>query len=255
MPRSVAVLVLCGLLAGAAVLFWPRPAVPPTLPEPPPPPVAGEIVPAYPVTPPAGEPAPPDELPLPALEASDAAFQPALVAAAPGLDDWLVPDGLIRRLVVTVDNLAREQVAVEQRPLAPAPESFRVLEAGDGLVISPENYARYQPVVNIVAAADLPAVVAVYRRFYPLFQQAYEELGYPDGYFNDRLIAVIDSLLATPDVTGPVAVVRPKVMYRYADPALEALPAGQKLLLRIGPQNRAVVRERLQALRGLLVGG
>jgi len=35
---------------------------------------------------------------------------------------------------------------------------------------------------------DAKAFMAVYTRFYPLLQQAYRELGYPKGYFNDRLV-------------------------------------------------------------------
>jgi len=62
----------------------------------------------------------------------------------------------------------------------------------------------------------------VYLRFYPLFQQAYQDLGYPNGYFNDRLVKVIDVLLATPQIAGPIELVRPKVMYAFADPTLES---------------------------------
>ena len=62
--------------------------------------------------------------------------------------------------------------------------------------------------------------------FYPLFQQAYQALGYPNGYFNDRLVVTIDNLLAAPDVTADVALVRPNVMYQYADPKLEIALGG-----------------------------
>ena len=98
------------------------------------------------------------------------------------------------------------------------------MTAGDSLVIAPDNSARYAPVVALVHAIDTKQLVGSIR-FYPLFQQAYRELGYPDGYFNDRLVAVIDHLIAT-DVKPPIAVV--KVLYQYADPELEALSAGQK---------------------------
>ena len=82
-----------------------------------------------------------------------------------------------------------------------------------------------------------------------LFQQAYEGLGYPSQYFNDRLVEVIDHLLATPDVTGPIQLARPSVMYVYADPALEGLSSGQKTLLRMGPQNAAAIKAKLTELK------
>jgi hypothetical protein len=102
--------------------------------------------------------------------------------------------------------------------------------------------------MNVVGATDPKALAAVYFRLYPLFQQAYENLGYPGKYFNDRMVQAIDSLLATPDVQGPVELVRPKVFYQFADPKLEALPAGQKVLIRMGPQNASIIKAKLQQL-------
>ena len=103
-----------------------------------------------------------------------------------------------------------------------------------------------------MSSADPKALAAVYFRLYPLFQQAYENLGYPGKYFNDRLVQAIDSMLATPDVQGPVTLVRPKVFYQFADSSLESLPAGQKLLIRMGPQNASVIKAKLQQFRAAI---
>ena len=127
------------------------------------------------------------------------------------------------------------------------------MENGESLHISPDSYLRYAPLVDIVAFADTDAVVETYRRFYPLFQESYVRLGYPQGYFNDRVIEVIDHLLATPQPPEPVRVVRPHVLYEFADPELEGLSSGQKLLLRMGAKNSEVVKSTLQELRGKLV--
>jgi hypothetical protein len=91
--------------------------------------------------------------------------------------------------------------------------------------------------------------VALYVRFYPLFQQAYKELGYPDRHFNDRAVEVIDHLLAAPEVAGPVALGKPWVMWEYADPALEARSAGQKALIRMGPDNARRLKAKLREIR------
>jgi hypothetical protein len=93
---------------------------------------------------------------------------------------------------------------------------------------------------------------AVYLRFYPLFQKAYQDLGYPTGYFNDRLVTVIDMLLATPQITGPIELVRPNVMYVFTDRKVEALPAGQKLLIRMGADNATAVKAKLMELRAII---
>jgi len=193
-------------------------------------------------------------VPLPALADSDAALSDALarVAGAAAVKDYLLPENIIRHLVVTIDNLPRQKVAVEKRPTGPVAGSFAA--DGDELhaTLDPQNYARYQPLVAVVGKLDMRQVAAVYMRFYPLFQQAYQNLGYPNGYFNDRLVQVIDNLMATPQPEGPIALVRPNVMYVFADPTLESRPAGQKLLIRMGADNAAVIKTKLTELRAAI---
>jgi hypothetical protein len=41
-------------------------------------------------------------------------------------------------------------------------------------------------------------------------------------------------------------------MYTFVDPALEARPAGQKLLIRMGPDNAAAIKAKLMELRALI---
>jgi hypothetical protein len=192
--------------------------------------------------------------PLPTLANSDAALSDALgqLVGASTLKDYLLPQNIIRHLVVTIDNLPRQKVAVEKRPTGPVAGAF--VADGDELHASldPQNFARYEPLVAVVGKLDTQQLAAVYVRFYPLFQQAYQDLGYPNGYFNDRLVQVIDLLLATPQPAGPIALVRPNVMYTYADPALESRPAGQKLLIRMGPDNAAAIKTKLTELRAAI---
>jgi hypothetical protein len=46
--------------------------------------------------------------------------------------------------------------------------------------------------------------------------------------------------------------VQPSVVYKYADPKLEGLSSGQKLLIRMGPANEGVIKAKLRELRELL---
>jgi hypothetical protein len=199
----------------------------------------------------------PVEKPLPSVDQSDPAVREEFAAlfGAEAVSRFLAPDMLIRRIVSTVDNLPREKLALRQWPVQPAPGKFAVTERGGRTVIAEENPARYRPFVAAVAAVDVQQAAAFYQRFYPLFQQAYRDLGYPTGYFNDRLVEVIDHLLATPDVAGPLELVRPAVYYKFADPALEGLSAGQKILLRIGADNSKLIKVRLAEFRGLIAAG
>lgn len=172
------------------------------------------------------------------------------------VNTWVQADELIRRIVATVDNLDSGHAAPALWPVHPTPGRFST-QAGTGgnELIHPDNAARYAPAVKMATSVDLDQLVAVYRRLYPQFQKTYEELGYPGRYFNDRLVAVLDHLIATPvpaalpavvlvEVKGPVPSTRPWVRYEFADPALARLSAGQKMLLRTGPDQQ----RRLQAV-------
>lgn len=192
--------------------------------------------------------------PLPDLANSDPTVSSAVAALAgdAAVKSYLAPDNIIRRLVVTVDNLPRQKVAVDKRPINAVPGSF--IADGDELhsTLNARNFARYQPMVDVIRKLDMQQLAAAYVRFYPLCQSVYQNLGYPNGYFNDRLVQVIDVLLATPQISGPIDLVRPNVMYTYADPTLEARPAGQKLLIRMGPENAAIIKAKLVELRAAI---
>jgi hypothetical protein len=197
--------------------------------------------------------------PLPALAASDSGLAEELTQlfGRDSVGAFLVRDNIIRNVVVTVDNLARQKVAVERRPVKPTPGQTAVdgdADAGEVTTLSVQNYARYAPFVKVLAAADAKALAALYFRWYALFQQAYEDQGYPDKYFNDRLVAAIDDMLKAPAVAGPVRLVRPRVFFEFADPALEARSAGQKLLIRMGPENAATIKAKLRELRAEVAG-
>jgi len=120
-------------------------------------------------------------------------------------------------------------------------------------MLDPSNYGRYKPLVQLIRSTDTKSLISTYSRYYPLFQEAYESLGHPPEYFNDRLIEVIDHLLATPELEGPIALAQPNVLYEFADPKLESSSAGQKVLIRMGAENAKVVKEKLRELRGELV--
>ncbi len=196
--------------------------------------------------------------PLPALNRSDPPLLDALtgILGAEPLRELFQLDEFVRRFVVTVDNLPRQKLPRRQLVAKPVAGMFLVHPAADKVwTVSPDNAARYAPYVRLAAAVDIGRLAAFYVRYYPLFQEAYAELGYSDAYFNDRLVEVIDHLLETPEVEGPIRLVRPHVFYQYADPELEALSAGQKTLLRMGSANAAEIKATLRSLRDAVTRG
>lgn len=199
---------------------------------------------------------------LPTLDEADGVVQAALaeLLTRQGVMAFLNADGFVRRAVVTVDNLARPHAASRLWPVQPTPGKLQLLLAGDAELIAAGNARRYEPFVAFVASVEPARAAALYRRLYPLFRQAYAELGYPKGQFNDRLVEVIDHLLAAPepkqppalkliDVKGEVPSTRPWVRYEYTDPALESLSAGQKIMVRIGSTHERRLKAWLSGFR------
>ena len=271
--------VIVGLLAAGAWWFWLRPAPMAAVPAAPP---------AVSSAPQAAEPLPVETAPigpqnlieepeaedaaaaaLPALVESDHYFSDALteLVGKSRAGEFLLTDGVVRRVVATVDNLARDQAPARMWPVQPMPGRFTVEGTQNNVpTIAPDNASRYSAALGFAEAVPMAPLVALYRRSYPLFQQAYEELGYPGRYFNDRLVGVLDHLLQTPEPSGPIAVqltpvrtevpnTRPWVRYEFADPKLEALSSGQKILLRMGPANMARAKALLRDLRGRVAKG
>lgn len=259
MKKSHSVFVVIVLLAaGVAGVFWwqhkqvePAPPVATTpaveTPQAVEPPVTAAVPPPiqHPI-----EPVPVKE-PLPEVENSDQLLSQALQPLM-GSELWrflFLPDMIVRHIVATVDNLPRSEVSTKVWPVRPAGSWLQTEDNGGELQLAASNAQRYAQYVELVKKVDVKKLADVYRQFYPLFQRAYVQLGYPDGYFNDRLVTAIDDLLAAPEPDQPLALVQNKVLYQYADPDLESRSAGQKIMLRIGPDNARIVKIRLRALR------
>ncbi|AVQ07957.1 TPA: DUF3014 domain-containing protein [Xanthomonas vasicola pv. zeae] len=195
---------------------------------------------------------------IPPLAQSDDAAWEALLALVQ--DDTalsiVLRKHLIERVVVMIDNLTQPSISRRALVLQPVSGELQVSGPDTHQVIDQANAARYGPYVAAFTSVDAQALARSYVRFYPLFQQAYADLGAPDRYFNDRMIDVIDHLLRTPDPAQPIGVQRDeRGRYRFVTPALESLSVGQKALLRLGPTQATAVKAQLQRIRAALLQG
>ena len=244
-PIAVAAVVILGGLA--AFFLW-QPSPPPkpeqvrvqAPPPPPPKPEVRQVIEAPPASP-----------PLPVLADSDSFVLDALTGLInnKSLMKLFHTERIIHNIVATIDNLPRRRAPMSVMPVERASGQFVTAGTENDLAISPKNAARYTPYVKIAEAIDAKKLVELYVRLYPLFQQAYEGLGYPKQYFNDRLIVVLDDLLAAPDIKEPVRLVRPHVFYLFADPDLEGRSIGQRILMRIGSNNEAIIKGKLHEIK------
>lgn len=173
-------------------------------------------------------------------------------------------DDFPRRLAATVDNLGRSFAPVGAWPVTPTAGRFTTIEQDGKQAIAPENARRYDAAVAMFDRLDPAQAARLLQRMQPLLQSSYANLGYPNASFQKRLLEVIDQLLSTPEVSppvyvtltevkGPIPSTRPWVRWRYADPKLEALPAGQKVLIRMGPKHAQTVKAKLRAVRSELL--
>lgn len=260
-----ALVVVISALAGYFFLLSIREEPPPPTVAVAPPPPTAPIAPLPPApTPAAPEPpailhpieAAPSEEPLPELGKSDAPFRKALgeVLGKKGLA-LVLAEELIYHIVVTVDNLPRKHLAADVVPLKRAEGKFITEGKDETLAIGAANATRYAAYATAIKAVDSARLVGVYRRFYPLFERAYHEIGYPKAHFNDRLVVAIDDLLAAPDLDAPVRLVQPKILYEYAEPDLEGRSAGQKIMMRIGRGNAELLKGKLREIRRLVASG
>lgn len=191
--------------------------------------------------------------PLPPLNLSDAAIKQDLadIIGADPLAQYLTKSQAISRLVATVDSLTSRQVSPQMNPIRTAEGKLVVETEADTVTMSAQNFARYDGFVILMQNADTDALVAMYQHYSPLFQIAWEDNG-GLGQFNQRLLEVVDHLLETPDVPGPVYLTKYEAVYLFEDAELEAMTAGQKILVRMGSVNAELVKQKLTAVKDAL---
>ena len=264
---------LIALLVVAAVIFgiyWfamreaPKPEVPTPVPEQAPATDSGVDLeqPEEPEIAPAPEPAEPKEPPreLPALNDSDKEARSDILTLAPdgALAKWIVPDEVVRKWVAAVNTATKGDLMHKNRPFTNLEGSLAVkdLETRDDgakvYVLSQENYQRYDQPVRLFAMVDTDKAVNLYQFWYPRLKQAYGELGLKNKNFHAAVLAAIDQVLAAPEIEGPIKLVRPTVYYKFEDEKLEKMPGLHKLMIRIGPDNAARVKEKLRELKAAL---
>jgi hypothetical protein len=200
--------------------------------------------------PPEQAPAAPTVEPLPSLAESDGFVRNLLrrLSDHPALGEWLATPYLVESFVAAIENLSLGASPARHLSAFAPDGSFEAEQSADGLTATAATYARYDLVTGVFARLDPRASADVYRRLKPLLQEAYAELGYPDRDFDEAVTTTIRMLLATPTPASAPALERTVASFRYADPALEELPAAQKQFLRLGPANMTRIKAQLRRL-------
>lgn len=209
----------------------PPASVPEVPPQPAPQPAQSEIV----------EPA----IELPELAASDG-FVLERIAGWQIPDAWLQRDDLLARAAVVVLNTAEGRVPRRQVSFLTPAERYPVVTVDTGgdepqFFVDPAGYARYERYVDVLENVPPDELAAFVGLVTPLLAEALALLGERRAP-EELLLATVERLDGLPEVPREAELVRPNVMYLYADPALEELPEFDKQMLRMGPRNLSRIR-------------
>ncbi|MGZ9896970.1 DUF3014 domain-containing protein [Shewanella gaetbuli] len=192
--------------------------------------------------------------PLPDLSESDDFMEQKALAVADGMkiDPLIIKKDMARQLVVFVDNLAQGEVIRKASPLKGPESNFTVSEITNKTYLNPDSYHRYDLYADFISGLDKQQLANTYQELAPLFEQAFDELGYSDLPFDERMQQVFKMVLDAPIIEDPIELTSISVNYQFADPNLEALPNAQKLLIRMGPKNTRKIKDAVKKLQPLI---
>lgn len=219
-----------------------------------------EPEPDIPETEPAAPPPPePNETPLPPLTLDDSDLV-VRASLEPEFDNTpLLPalqqSNLIERTAALVNLTRQGRVEPKLFPL-PRPEGkFAVTAKGETLYMDPAGHARYDSYAQAISALDPQLLAAAFHQFRPLLEQAWQALGYKQESFDNNLIRALDQISQAPVLQHPPVLVKDIATYNFADESLEELSPLAKQLIRMGPENQALVQAQATAIREALLSG
>ena len=189
--------------------------------------------------------------PLPELDSSDA-YLDSLFEETEGWRGLANSKHMIRRAVTAVDLMSRGENPNSQWNFLQPTSAFKTVEKDGRILISEENYRRYQPVFQLLDKVPADRVALIYKHLYPLCLAAYEELGNGDHSFAEKFDSVLQRILDFEPPQGDIEIVGKERTFIFADPELEASSALEKALIRIGPQQTHLLQEKIEAFRAAL---
>jgi hypothetical protein len=191
---------------------------------------------------------------LPPIDQTDAIVRELVskLSSHPTIAAWLTTDQLIRNFTVVVDNISTGRTPSGHLGKIRPTGNFQVREDRNGLWIDPRSYARYDKYADAISGLDARGAARLYATLKPRIQDAYRELGHPDGNVDPAVERALVDLLKTPVIDGDVALASRTVAYEFADPRLQSLSSAQRQFLRMGPRNVRLVQAKLREVAPLI---
>jgi hypothetical protein len=192
-------------------------------------------------------------LSLPSLDGSDTLLRElvSVLSRHPHIARFLATDEIVRNTVLAVG-----QIGGGRTPAVPLkswrPDSRLGIVGTSSGRLDARTYARWDSATNSLTSIEPRDAAQLYVNVKPLFDEAYRELGHPNGNFDESIVLAIETLRATPAVAADPELVRRPGYYEHADPTLRALPPVQKQFILIGADNRAKILDWLQKFAAVL---
>jgi hypothetical protein len=249
-PGLIAGIVVFAILVGATIWIL-KTSSPPAEPRPTP---DFRTVPRAP----SPTPTPAPEIPLPALDQSDDLVRSLAsgLSTHPQLGLWLARKNLIRLFTAVIESISRGESPRPHMRFVIVRGEFGAMRERGRIVIDPSSYVRYDFVADAVESIDSAGCAGVYQLLLPLGEEAYRELGHPDGGLTHAVERAFRHLLEAPVVPGRIElkqIVRGNlVLYEYTDAELESLSPAKKHLVRMGPRNVGRIQTKLRELADAL---
>ena len=192
---------------------------------------------------------------LPELDNSDEFVRERLllINSKPKFSGWVKTDDLMRRTASYLDGLSNGVMLSKVFPLSPPQGKFATHKSDGSIWLNAGNYERYGDTINAIANTNMASIARMFHFSRPLLEAAFAEMGYNPRQMDGIILQAIDVILATPIIVEPIQLTRESVVYKFADPELEALLPIQKQLLRTGPNNTKHLQKQAVALRNALL--
>lgn len=258
------IVVLIGVITAGALLLtgsWPFGKDPTPAPQPSPEVEVIEPVAVEPAAEPAPEPQPeppaeplPEPDPLPKLDESDDAVRDAIADIPLGTagQQYLLPGNIIERSTSVVYLMAEGEVPYKLLPIARPKVAFPITDDGLQVTADPAGYARYDALAKWLESLDVDALLSALDWLLPLFREAWSYYGESESSFDQTILNTLDLIIYTPEVDASEArLFLKEAVWLYEDPAIEGLAPIQKQVLRMGPANATIVKDKAGEVRSL----
>ncbi len=175
----------------------------------------------------------------------------ATLSNNPTLARLFATKGIVRGLTLAVVQIGDGKTPASPLAILRPASRLRIAGSPSGRV-EPVTYIRWDSAVGALVSVSPADTAQAYVDVKRLFDEAYRDLGHPEGDFDEAIVRAIRTLDATPNIAGDPTLVERSSYFEHEDPSLRSLQPVQKQLLLIGPAHRQRLMAWLKQVAAIL---